>query len=51
MNGAVANGVDGLFIETHPQPENAKSDPHTMLKLDLLHPILKQAMKIRNALM
>ena len=31
--------------------KNAKSDPHTMLKLDLLHPILKQAMKIRNALM
>ena len=51
VNGAVANGVDGLFIETHPHPENAKSDPHTMLKLDLLHPILKQAMKIRNALM
>ena len=47
---AVANGTDGLFIETHPDPKNAKSDPHTMLKLDLLYPILKKALAIRKAI-
>ena len=47
---AVANGADGLFIETHPDPKNAKSDPHTMLKLDLLYPILKKALAIRKAI-
>jgi 2-dehydro-3-deoxyphosphooctonate aldolase (KDO 8-P synthase) len=47
---AVANGTDGLFIETHPDPKNAKSDPHTMLKLDLLYPILIKALAIRKAI-
>jgi len=47
---AVANCADGLFIETHPEPKNAKSDPHTMLKLDLLYPILKKALAIRKAI-
>ena len=30
----VAVGVDGLFIETHPEPSNAKSDGANMLELD-----------------
>ena len=47
---AVANNVDGLFIETHPEPEKEKSDPYTMLKLDSLYSILKKAMKIREAI-
>ena len=47
---AVANGTDGLFIETHPDPKNAKSDPHTMLKLDLLYQISKKALAIRKAI-
>lgn len=47
---AVATGADGFFIETHPDPKSAKSDPHTMLLLDKLRPILEKAMKIRNAL-
>lgn len=47
---AIATGADGFFIETHPDPKTAKSDPHTMLQLDKLRPILEQAMKIRQAL-
>ena len=47
---AISTGADGFFIETHPNPSEAKSDPHTMLKLDNLEPILKKAMKIRAAL-
>lgn len=47
---AVATGCDGFFIETHPDPKSAKSDPHTMLQIDRLRPILEKAMKIRIAL-
>jgi 2-dehydro-3-deoxyphosphooctonate aldolase (KDO 8-P synthase) len=47
---AIATGADGLFIETHPNPSIAKSDPHTMLKLDLLEPIIEKIMKVREAL-
>lgn len=38
----IAVGVDGLFIETHPDPKNAKSDGANMLKLDLLPELLKK---------
>ncbi len=46
---AVASGVDGLFIETHPNPAVAKSDGANMLKLDLLENLLEQLVKIRKA--
>jgi len=46
----VATGVDGLFIETHPDPSKAKSDGANMLKLDLLEGLLKDLVKIRQAL-
>lgn len=47
---AVAVGVDGLFIEAHPDPSKAKSDGANMLKLDLLEPLLQQLVKIRAAI-
>lgn len=47
---AIAAGVDGLFIETHPDPSKAKSDGANMLKLDLLEELLVQLVKIREAL-
>ncbi len=47
---AMASGVDGLFMEVHPEPHTAQSDPFTMLQLDRLEPILKKCMKIRAAL-
>jgi len=39
---AVAAGVDGLFLECHPDPKNAKSDAATMLHLDAIAPLLQQ---------
>ena len=39
--GAAAVGVDGFFIETHPNPRNALSDGSNMLKLDKLEPLLR----------
>jgi len=46
----VATGVDGLFIETHPDPFQAKSDGANMLKLDYLENLLVKLLKIRKAL-
>jgi 2-dehydro-3-deoxyphosphooctonate aldolase (KDO 8-P synthase) len=47
---AVAAGCNGLFIETHENPETALSDSASMLPLDLLLPLVKKAKKIREAL-
>jgi 3-deoxy-8-phosphooctulonate synthase len=47
---AVAIGVDGLFIETHPNPEIAKSDGKNMLQLDLLEDLLVRLLRIREAI-
>jgi 2-dehydro-3-deoxyphosphooctonate aldolase (KDO 8-P synthase) len=46
---AVAVGVDGLFIETHPRPKEAKSDGANMLPMDQLRSLLQQLVKIRAA--
>lgn len=44
----VAAGVDGLFIETHPDPSRAKSDGANMLPLDRLRPLLERLAAIRQ---
>ena len=44
----IAVGVDGIFIETHPHPAEAKSDGANMLKLDLLEPLLEKLLKINT---
>lgn len=46
---AVAAGVDGLFVETHPDPASALSDGANMLQLDLLEALLKSLLRIRRA--
>ncbi|MCD4694927.1 MAG: 3-deoxy-8-phosphooctulonate synthase [Bacteroidales bacterium] len=46
----IATGVDGIFVETHPNPAEAKSDGANMLKLDLLENLLIKLIKIKNAL-
>ena len=45
----VAVGVDGIFLETHPDPANAKSDGANMLPLDQLEGLLQRLVKIRYA--
>jgi 2-dehydro-3-deoxyphosphooctonate aldolase (KDO 8-P synthase) len=44
----VAVGVDGLFIETHPEPSKAKSDGANMLQLDKLESLLERLVAIRQ---
>lgn len=47
----IAVGADGLFIETHPNPEVAKSDGANMLRLDLLEDLLVKLVRIRQAIL
>lgn len=47
---AIAVGVDGLFIETHPDPSKALSDGANMLPLDRMEPLLERLVKIRQAI-
>ena len=47
---AVAVGVDGLFVETHHNPAEAKSDGANMLKLDLLESLLIKLIRIRESI-
>lgn len=49
VKAAIAVGANGLFIETHPDPENAKSDGANMLQIDLLEDILIKAKRIKEA--
>ena len=47
---AIATGVDGIFLETHPNPSKAKSDGANMLKLDKLEKLLVKLVKIRKVI-
>ena len=46
MRAALAVGVDGLFIETHPEPEKAISDAANQIPLSNMRALLEQALKI-----
>jgi 2-dehydro-3-deoxyphosphooctonate aldolase (KDO 8-P synthase) len=46
---AVAVGVNGVFIETHPNPKKALSDAGSMLPLNKLEVIIKKLISIHKA--
>ena len=46
----VAVGVDGLFLETHFDPANAKSDGANMLDIKYLEKLLKDLVAIRKTI-
>ena len=46
----VVNNIDGLFIETHFDPKNAKSDGANMLDLDLLENLISNLVEIRKTI-
>lgn len=46
----IAAGADGLFMETHPDPDKAKSDGANMLRLDRVEELLKKLVRIKEAL-
>ena len=43
---AIAVGVDGLFMEVHPDPDNAKSDGPNMVALDDMKCLLEKLQKV-----
>ncbi len=47
---AAAVGIDGLFLETHPEPDKSPSDGPNMIPLDRLEAFLLRILKIREAL-
>jgi len=46
---AVAAGADGVFIETHPEPDRALSDGPNMIPLDEMPGVLKSLLKVWQA--
>lgn len=47
---AVAAGCDGVFMETHPRPDEAKSDGPNMVPLHELPNVIETCLRIRRAL-
>jgi 2-dehydro-3-deoxyphosphooctonate aldolase (KDO 8-P synthase) len=47
---AIATGAHGLFIETHPNVAQAKSDGANMLPLDKLAPLLEKLVRLKKAI-
>ena len=48
MRAALAVGVDGLFLEVHPRPEEAISDAANQVRLSDIEHILQQAKQIHE---
>lgn len=48
LRAAIGAGIDGIFMEVHPSPQNAKSDSQTMIKLDNLEALLKNLSLFHN---
>ena len=47
---ALAVGCDGIFVETHPRPEEASSDGPNSLPLEELEPFVETLLRLRSAL-
>lgn len=48
VRAAVAVGIDGLFLEVHPDPDNAISDAANQLRLNDIEHVLCSALAIDN---
>ena len=46
---AVAAGIDGLFMEVHPDPDKALCDDPNSIPLDSIEPLLKQLVRVHQA--
>ncbi len=46
---AAAAGIDALFLETHPDPDSAKSDGPNMVPLDSMETLLERVLSVHRA--
>jgi 2-dehydro-3-deoxyphosphooctonate aldolase (KDO 8-P synthase) len=46
----IASGADGIFVEVHPDPNNALSDGPNSLKLDRLEQFIKNIVKLKSTI-
>lgn len=44
---ATAIGIDGMFVETHPEPSKALCDAASMIPLSQMEPLIKEVLKIK----
>lgn len=47
---SIASGVDGIFLETHPNPAKAKSDGANMIPLNKIEPVLESLVILKEAM-
>lgn len=47
---AVAAGADGIFMEAHPNPTEAKSDATSQIPIENVRPLIDKLLRIREAL-
>lgn len=50
IRAAVAVGIDGLFLEVHPEPEKAISDAANQMRLSDVEQVLRQALAIEQVM-
>ncbi len=46
---AAAIGIDGIFVETHPEPSKALCDAASMIRLDLMEDLIAQVLAIHGS--
>ncbi len=49
LNASIASGVDGVFMEVHPNPKESKSDSATIFPLDKLRDTLENVLVLHEA--
>ncbi len=50
LRAAVASGCDGIFMETHPEPDKALSDGPNMIPLHQVEDLLRDVLRIKEAI-
>ena len=50
VKAAVAAGADGIFLETHFEPDRALSDGANMIRLEDIKPLIEKCLKIRECI-
>ncbi|MBP5476119.1 MAG: 3-deoxy-8-phosphooctulonate synthase [Paludibacteraceae bacterium] len=50
MRAAIATGIDGLFLEVHPDPDRAISDAANQVRLSDIQQILTQAVRLQQTM-